>query len=239
MMDYALYLESGPMHKKTMVHVLPLLGCIAQGPTTDAALQATPQAIRSFLRFLQRQGEAVDPNAPFTTTVAEHVTEGTWLGNGNPTPGFAPDFQPLGASDLAVYLRRLAWLQSALADSLSGVTRPHVEAEPDGPGRTIIGIVQHVAEAHCAYLRYTVGKVDRLNDALRAVQPGADLLPALDRLWRLGRARMEMLTEDERTRVVQHGQVAWTAHRGLRRMLEHTWEHLLEIERRLAPIDKG
>ena len=46
MTEYALYLESGPKHKKTMVHVLGLLGCIAQGPTTEAALEAAPQAIR-------------------------------------------------------------------------------------------------------------------------------------------------------------------------------------------------
>jgi hypothetical protein len=34
-MLYDLYLESGPKRKKTMVHVLDLLGCIVHGPTTD------------------------------------------------------------------------------------------------------------------------------------------------------------------------------------------------------------
>lgn len=60
-MQYALYLESGPRRRKTMVHVLDLLGCIAQGPTTEAALEATSAAIRAYLRFLQRHGEAVKP----------------------------------------------------------------------------------------------------------------------------------------------------------------------------------
>ena len=49
--EYALYLESGPRRRKTMVHVLELLGCIAQGPTTEKALAATPEAIRAYLRF--------------------------------------------------------------------------------------------------------------------------------------------------------------------------------------------
>jgi hypothetical protein len=53
-------------------------------------LEATPTAIRSFLRFLQSHGEAIDPQMPFTTTVVEHVMEGHWLGEGNPVPGFAP-----------------------------------------------------------------------------------------------------------------------------------------------------
>ena len=54
---YALYLESGPQRRKTMVHALDLLGCVAVGPTTDAALAATPAAIRAYLRFLARHGE--------------------------------------------------------------------------------------------------------------------------------------------------------------------------------------
>ena len=46
-----LYIESRPKRRKTQVHVLQLLGCIAQGPTTDEALVSPPEAIRLFLRF--------------------------------------------------------------------------------------------------------------------------------------------------------------------------------------------
>jgi predicted RNase H-like HicB family nuclease len=35
-----------------MVHVLDILGCIAQGPTTESALEATPDVIHTCLRFL-------------------------------------------------------------------------------------------------------------------------------------------------------------------------------------------
>ncbi len=41
---YALYLESGPQHKKAMAHVLDLLGCVAVGPTIEAALATAPSA---------------------------------------------------------------------------------------------------------------------------------------------------------------------------------------------------
>lgn len=41
------------------------------------------------------------------------------------------------------------------------------------------------------------------------------------------------MTEAERQAQVPHGQVTWTARRGLRRMLEHTWEHYQEIAARL------
>jgi len=85
MVLYNLYLESGPMRKKTMVHVLDLLGCISTGPTTEAALERTPHAIREYLRFLQRHGFPIDSEAQIQTRIAEHITEGTWLGNGDPS----------------------------------------------------------------------------------------------------------------------------------------------------------
>jgi predicted RNase H-like HicB family nuclease len=79
MQTYKLYLESGPKKKKTMVHVLEVLGCISKGPTSDETLNRTPEAIHAYLRFLKRHGETVDPDGEFETVVAEHVTEGEWL----------------------------------------------------------------------------------------------------------------------------------------------------------------
>ena len=131
MTEYGLYLESGPRQRKTMVHVLDLLGCVARGPTTEAALEATPEAIWAYVRFLQRHGDTVAPEDPFTTMVTEHVMEGVWLGNGDPTPGFTPDFQPLRTVDLKTYLRRLAWLRHSIGwssilfpDSANSQVRP-------------------------------------------------------------------------------------------------------------------
>ena len=235
MTEYALYLESGPRRKKTMVHVLDLLGCIAQGPTTEAALEATPQAIRAYLRFLRRYGQAVDPDEPFLTAVAEHVTEGGWLGNGDPTPGFGPDFQPLSADDLSTYLRRLSGLQADLLELASDLPTERLATEPEGGGRSIYRILEHVAESHSVYLRYLVGKVDGLSEALRAVQQGPEgLFPALVQVWQIAGGRLEVLSDEERTRKVGHGQVTWTAHRALRWMLEHAWEHRVEIAERLG-----
>jgi uncharacterized damage-inducible protein DinB/predicted RNase H-like HicB family nuclease len=236
-MEYALYLESGPRRRKTMVHALDLVGCIAQGPTTEAALEATPDAIRAYLRFLARHGEAVEPDGDFTTAVAEHVTEGVWLGNGDPTPGFGPDFLPLSAADLTVYLRRLAWLRADLLALLRDLPKEQLLAEPETGGRSIYQILEHVAESQSVYLRYLVGKVEGLSEALRAVQTGSeDLSAALARLWQISGARLEALTEAERTQEVPHGQVTWTARRALRRMLEHDWEHFGELTRRLERI---
>ena len=49
MKTYDLYLDSGPMKKKTYVHMPQLLGCIARGDTSDEAVERSPDAIRTFL----------------------------------------------------------------------------------------------------------------------------------------------------------------------------------------------
>ena len=235
MAEYALYVESGPRKRTTMVHVLDLLGCIAQGPTTEAAIDATPDAIRKYLRFLRHHGEAVKPVVKLTTKVAVHVTKGTWLGYGDPTSGFAPDFEPLSAKDLEIYLRRLAWLRADLLESIKHVPRKQLLAEPMRGGRSIYQILNHVAGSECVYLRYLVGKVEGLSEAMRAIEQSPDNLPfALSRLWQISRARLETLTAAERKQWVKHGQVTWTARRALRRSLEHDWEHLQELSNRLA-----
>jgi hypothetical protein len=105
-------------------------------------------------------------------------------------------------------------------------------AEPASGGRSLYRIAEHVAESHAVYLRYLVGRVDGLSEALRGLQGPETVAPALARLGRVSAARLEALTEEERARHVPHGQVTWTARRALRRMLEHAWEHLLEARNR-------
>src|SRR2546427_10633367 len=87
---YALYAESGPQRKKTLVHVLDLLGCVVQADTTDEALAAAPDAIRAYLRYLRRHGEKVDPNDEIETRVAEHNTERLFSGQAI----WPPDLKP-------------------------------------------------------------------------------------------------------------------------------------------------
>jgi len=221
-----------------MVHVLELLGCIAQGPTTEAALEATPAAISSYMRFLRRHGEISELTDPFDFSVAEHVTEGVWLGNGDPTPGFTPDFQALTPSDLMVYLRRLAGLRDELLALTRALSQEQWLAEPTDGARPIARIMEHVVKAHAGYLHYLVGKVDGVSDLRKMAGQGpAAASLALSQLWDISLARLATLNEEERRKHIPHGQVTWTARRALRRMLEHAWEHRQEIAVRLGSAD--
>ena len=231
--DYALYLESGPKMRTTMAHVFDLLGCTASGRTTDEAIEAAPEEIRRYLQFLRGHGERVDLRPKVATRIAAHVMEGSWIGYGDPAPGFAPDFAPLPAKESDLHLRRLDAMREDFADLLDMVSAKQLAATP-AAGRPLREIAVHVASADCAYLRATIGPFPELREAMKSVERrDAPLTDALRRLWAVSHGRIAALDDEERTRTVQRGEKLWTARRGMLRMLEHQLEHLREVERRL------
>ena len=233
MQTYKLYLESGPKKKKTMVHVLDLVGCIAKGPTTDEALNRTPEAIRAYLRFLKRQGEAVDPDSEFETMVAEHVTEGEWLGSGDPSLVFQPDLEPLTLKDAEKYIQRLQWSRAEVLALVGGLTGEQIEAEQNTKGRSIRAMLEHMLESEHFYVS-TLGKIDGLpgTGTLVKKREGA-LLDWMSYVRALEIERIRSLTAEERSQQIVHWKRIWTARKVLRRMLEHEWEHLVELSERL------
>jgi predicted RNase H-like HicB family nuclease len=235
-MKYDLYLESGPRKRTTMVHVLDLLGCVVHERTTEAALQAAPGAIRQFLRFLSRYGEPVDSDQAIETRIREHVMEGNWLGYGDPTPGFRRDFEPPAVNTLEQGVRRLGWMKEEIIQRLKKLDITALAEVPDH-GRSLAAILEHLAESQIVYVRYLVGPLEGTSGLLRTMQKEQGTALAMFReLMDLHVARLAALNAAERELQVPHGQVTWTAHRALRRSLEHAWEHLREIERRTGAV---
>jgi predicted RNase H-like HicB family nuclease len=233
MPTYPLCLESGPKRRKTMVHVLDLLGCVATGPTTEAALESTPEAIRAYLRFLRRHGEAVDPDAPFTTPVAEHITEGEWLGNGSPYLVFAPDLKPVTAEELETFLRRFHGLSEELAAWAAAQTPKQLDAPPEDGGRTARAILLHVLAPVGGVLSAALGGATGFSRVAGAAERGE--IPVVDALRltdAMAAERVRATTPEERALVRRRPKEVRTLRKALRRMLEHDWEHLAELSRR-------
>jgi predicted RNase H-like HicB family nuclease/uncharacterized damage-inducible protein DinB len=234
MTAYALYLESGPMRRKTMVHVLDLLGCIANGPTTDAALAATPEAIRAFTGFLSRHGERVATPAKIETSVAEHITEGGFLGNGSPYIIFGPDREPLTPGDIKRYLARFRALREELAAWAAQQSPRALDAAPRDRGRTARAILLHVVATPGAYLSAALGGASGFSRVQTLAERGE--LPLPDALMRAEGMVAEVVngtTPAQRKAVIRRpkGDVR-TLRKALRRTLEHDWEHLAELSRR-------
>lgn len=224
---YDLFLDSGPMMKKTMVQVPALPGCVARGDTTAAALDHTPDAIRAFTRFLARHGERINPDATFTTRVAEHVTNSGFPGNGI---GFInPDRKPLSKLEIERLLACLAWIHKDIRRLTSPLSPKQLTTQPS-KGRPIQRILSHIC-TEGAYLRAVSG-ASRIQ---REVDEGRlDANDALDRLLGLEAARLRAMNAAERGEVIMRGQSRWSARSAVRRMLEHGWEHYTEIAARLG-----
>jgi predicted RNase H-like HicB family nuclease len=218
---------------KTMVHVPELLGCIANGPTTEAALEATPEAISSFLRFIVLSGERADPTAQFKTTVIEHVTKGQWLGNGSPYANFSFDLEPVSAKELEHLLRRFEALREALASWIESADGKSLKARGPGSTRTTRDILVHLSSVPGAYLSPIVGGTKGFSATQSAVERGE--LPLSEGIRRVGAMAIDVAratSAEQRRAVITRPKEVRTLRKALRRMLEHDWEHLVELSRR-------
>ena len=229
---YALYLESGPQHKKTLAHVLDLLGCVVQGNTTDDAAAATPDTIRAYLSYLRRHGEKVDPSAKIETRIAEHNTEGLFSGQAL----WPQDLTPVAPTALERYLRWLDWSRADLLDLVKGIDEKRLRAKP-AKGRSLRDILLHVLDADKSYVYALVGPLKAMGEPTNAADRGdLDLRIALKEARAAAIDRLKRLTPTERRTIRKAGQSTYSAYRVIRRMLEHEWEHRHEIAARLEKV---
>ncbi|HYU81678.1 MAG TPA: DinB family protein [Candidatus Polarisedimenticolia bacterium] len=227
---YLLYLESGPQRKKTLAHVLDLLGCVVQGDTTDQAIAAAPDAIRAYLRYLARHGEKVDQPTKIETAVAEHNTGGMFSGQAL----WPQDLKPLTPSALARYVRWLEWSRADLLALVKGIDDKALRAKPS-KGRSLRDILLHVLDADKSYVYGLVGPLKTMGEPTNAADRGdLDLHVGLQEARAAAIARLKKLTPEERARIRKAGQSTYSAYRVIRRMLEHEWEHRAEIAARLG-----
>lgn len=227
---YDLSLESGPQHKKTLLHVLDLLGCVVQADTTDEAIAAALDAIRAYLRYLGRHGEKVDPDERIETRLAEHNTEGLFSGQAI----WPQDLKPLAPAALARYVRWLGWSRADLLALVKGVDARRLRATP-ATGRAMRDILLHVLDADKGYVYALVGPLKAMGEPTNAADRGdLDLRIALQEARAAAIDRLKALTPAERATVRKSGQSTYSAHRVIRRMLEHEWEHRREIAARLG-----
>ena len=209
--------------------MLDLLGCVVQADTTDEALAAAPDAIRSYLRYLGRHVQAVDPNEKVETRLAEHNTEGLFSGQAL----WPQDLKPLSPAALARYVKWLGWSRADLLDLVKGIDEKGLRAKP-AAGRSLRDILLHVLGADKSYVYGLVGPLKAMGEPTNAAERGdLDLRVALQDARSVAIDRLKTLTPAERRNVRKSGQSTYSAYRVIRRMLEHEWEHRREIAARL------
>jgi predicted RNase H-like HicB family nuclease len=233
-MRYELYLESGPQHRKTWVYVPSLPGCSTMGPTTEAAVEIAASAIHDRLEFLRRHGEDVSGFEPIEVAVADHVIERKFLGFAQSS--YPSDREAMPGDEVPRDLRWAAWSREELVSAAKAQQRP-LSGKPATGGRAASAILSHVAESEWSYVTATVGSLAGGRAIMSALEsageePWAALAAEREALM----TRLTVLTAEDLTRIVDRGvgKPVRSVRRMFRRLLEHEWEHVLELRARLS-----
>lgn len=208
-----------------------LLGCVWQNPTTEQAIASAPAEIGDFLRFLRRHGEEVRLDEEVRVTVATHDTRGGFLG----TTHWETDLEPVSKPEAERLTDRFAWIRDDTISLAQELSPEQMEAKPDR-GRPIGRILSHILGAEYSYVSGVPRlKIDGHHALYAATDKGKrDSLGALREVSPKLVERLRSLTEDDLAISRQRSTGPWTARRMFRGLLEHSWEHYREIERRLS-----
>ncbi|MHB8892562.1 MAG: GNAT family N-acetyltransferase [Candidatus Limnocylindrales bacterium] len=217
---------------------LDVPGAFAFARTPERALTATLSAAARVREWLGSHGEA--PDLPWIrgieTVGAMAVVRETDGHDVNAT--FAPDLRRVDPVEVEAALRRLAWLREDLLALVAGL-RSHEAAHGPLPIDAAAGerdadaVLRHLAGAE-AWLLGRLDPAARYEGPLRDGPVEAAL--AGTRAWVVDQLRTRGAIDAGEVASDRHGET-WTLAKVLRRLQSHAFDHLWELDRRLARVD--
>ncbi len=241
MNSYDVYLEIGPKGV-AMAHVLTLVGCFTKANSSEAALDAVPQAIWDYWAWLRQHGEMLAEPEGTTMRVAE-ISEG--LGpfqQGDKAALFAPEREPIGVAEMETYLRRWGFARADLLTLTPNVSDYLLDWQAKEGEMSIRQILRHVGNTNEWYVSRLVDPATLPSQWQGDAQLQIFRFLAMEQ--RTVTERMHKLTAQERaqvtypTKLTDHPDEPWTARKALRRMIEHEREHTAQILQVLAQTIK-
>ncbi len=129
-MKISVGLEQGP-DGSTFAHSLSVPGCVARGPTPEAAVEAFPAVLTDWLRFLSGIGEAVPPtDQELEIAVDEWLATDADVAAGESDVCFAADLRTLSDDEIQQGLRVLGDLRGMLLAPARRVRDAGIGPEP-------------------------------------------------------------------------------------------------------------
>ncbi len=232
MKTYDLYVETGPQHKNTMVHVFDLFGCVATGRTMDEAIEGANAVIPAYLRLLKRCGENVDPKQPWKARIAQVLeVPGKYVGMDSSAVTFDPDLKPVTPRDIETWLGRYHGMSGLLVGWIASQSDKQLEVVPESGGRSARKVITHCYDGH-GYLSPVIGEIRGIPTNLRIERGEVTLTEAIRRAEEIITERVRAATPEQRRAVIRWDSRVRTLRKSFRRLLEHYWEHLAELSRR-------
>jgi Acetyltransferase (GNAT) domain len=217
---------------------LDVPGVFGSARTPERALTAALSATGRVREWLEARSEALDLPPVGGIEVAGEMPAVREPDGYERNATFDPDRRAVTGDELDTVIRRLGWLREDLVVLAAQVSRHEVEHGPladdgDGDARTSDAVLRHLAGAE-------VWLVGRLDGSVRYDGPLRDdpVAAALDatRAWTLAQLRARRPGDVGREVADRHGET-WTLAKVLRRLVYHSFDHLWELDRRLALAD--
>lgn len=223
-MQFHALVEEWPGESMAFFRELP--GCFASAPTTEAALQAAPEIIEKYFRWLKENGitlfdEEVKPISVVLTECLNSIDK-------EAGPFFAADRAAPDDQEIDNSLNIAATARALIIELVANVPAQfHYQAPPAG-GWSLTQHLQHIMECETWY-------VSRLLER-PTEEPPTTLTDADDISMKIFENAMDYeiilreLTPEQRSRVLTHEGEEWSAAKVLRRMAGHLREHYQWME---------
>jgi ribosomal protein S18 acetylase RimI-like enzyme len=224
------WLEPGYDRDRVGAWMLDLSGAFAWGQTRTAALARAPAAVARFVLWLRDHGESVEmPELDDTEVVEEVATKALFAVERRAvTAGeLETAFSRMGhaRSDLLVVARRIGRLEGPSPVSSTGSS---AERERTGPD-----VLRHIASTE-ARLATRLDPGAHYDGPPESGDPLAYLAATRD--WAMTRVREQFTRDPALSRTDDKGE-RWTLAKVLRRLVYHGFDHVDELDRRLAAAD--
>lgn len=228
--------------------IIGFLGTHARATSRDELLKELMRELRCHLNWLQKHGEVTMSLETVEWNIKEERGDINELGDsGGEVALFDFDLRNIDEDSLTRALRYMDYHRKDLLELCRTIDEVQMKEVPSGKRRSIEDILQHVCNAEEFYISRFGEEADELYERHLGIPVvDADRLPIMERLGIVREACIRTLKEIVPTRgkvIFQRKEYCkypaeqWTAHKVLRRLLEHEREHIYNIREYLkVPI---
>lgn len=230
--------------------IAELLGTHARASTRASVLDELQSELLYHLEWMRRHGDEPPQVRGSKLVVGEEVSGIGQLGeSGGEVALFRYDLKAVSPSLLEECVKRMGYNRSDLLAQVRGLSAESMSVVPPGKKRNIAQILSHVCNAEEFYASRLGPEADRVYESSLGVRvEEADRLPVFQRLETVRHGCVETLRQVApgkgdrvftRAEYTSYPGERWTAHKVLRRFLEHEREHIYNIREYLGLRPRG
>ena len=230
--------------------IIELIGTHARSSSKDEALDILEEELLYHLKWLKRHGETPPSFGNTILVIVEEVKDISRLGeSGGEVALFNYDLKPVSRQMLDYCLRLMSFNRTDLLSEIKDLKNQTLTYTPPTKSRNINQILQHICNAEEFYVSRLGPEVDQIYENNLGMSVSVvDKLPVLERLSMVRQGCLETLRQvvpgkkDQvftRPEYTNYPDEKWTAHKVMRRFLEHEREHIYNIREYLGLLPRN